>query len=129
MSEDKITLEIPHFEKYEQLKDYGMGILKKQVKLVETYLLEFCEVNGIKENELKNHLVVASCVPDKSIMAINADDQRDVKFGAKLNGVSIEVFGEFLECKDKFPKTAKLVEENGGSTGDTAVASGEQRDA
>lgn len=88
-----------------------MDILKRQVQFVETYLLEFCEVNGIKENELKNHLIVISCVPDKSIMVVNVDDQRDVKFGAKLNGVSIEVFGEFLEHKDKFPKTAKLVEE------------------
>lgn len=100
-------------------------ILKKQVKFVETYLLEFCEVNGVQESELKNHLVVASCVPDSSIMAINADDQRDVKFGVKSNTDSFEIFGEFLDCKDKFPKTLKLIEENGGNTGDTAVTSGE----
>lgn len=123
MSEDKITLEIPHFEKYEQLKDYGMDILKKQVKLVETYLLEFCEVNGIKENELKNHLVVASCVPGNSIMVINLDDKRDIKFGVNWGASSFEVFGEFLEHKDKFPKTIKLIEENGGSTRNITLAS------
>lgn len=120
MNEDRVILEIPHFEKDKQLKDYGMkitnDILKRQVNLVETYLLEFCEVNGIQESELKNHLLVASCVPDNSIMAINADDQRDVKFGVKLNVDSFEIFGEFLDCKDRFPKTLKLIEENGTET-------------
>lgn len=57
MSEDRVTLEIPHFEKGEQLKDCIMkisnNILKRRVKLVETYLLEFCEVNGVQESELK----------------------------------------------------------------------------
>lgn len=129
MSEDRTILEIPHFEKDKQLKDYVMkitnDILKKQVNLVETYLLEFCEVNGVQESELKNHLVVASCVPDNFIMAINADDQRDVKFGVKLNVDSFEIFGEFLDCKGKFPKTLKLIEENGGNTGDIATTSGE----
>lgn len=121
MSEDRITLEIPHFEKDEQLKDCIMkisdNILRRRIKLVETYLLEFCEVNGVQESELKNHLVVASCMPDNCILVINSDDQRDVKFGVKLgatkDGISFEVFGEFLEHKDKFPKTAKLIEENG----------------
>lgn len=83
-------------------------ILKRQVKLVETYLFEFCEVYGIKESDLKNHLVVESCVPDNSIMVINIDDQRDVKFGVRMN-VSLEVFGEFLEHKDKFLKTTKMI--------------------
>lgn len=133
MSEDRVTLEIPHFEKGEQLKDCIMkisnNILKRRVKLVETYLLEFCEVNGVQESEIKNHLAVASCVPDNSILVINSDDQRDIKFGVKLgvtkDGSSFEVFGEFLEHKDKFPKTVKLIEENGGSTGNTTVTSGE----
>lgn len=106
------------------------SILKKQIEFVETYLLEFCEVNGVQESELKNRLSVASCVPDNSIMVINSDDQRDIKFGVKLgvtkDGSSFEVFGEFLEHKDKFPKTAKLIEQNGGSAGNTMVASGEQ---
>lgn len=129
MNEDRTILEIPHFEKYEHLKDYGMktsnDILKRQVKLVETYLLEFCEVNGIPESELKSHLVVASCVPDNFIMAIDADDQRDVKFGVKVSAGSFGIFGEFLDYKDKFPKTLKLIEENGGNTGNTATTSGE----
>lgn len=101
------------------------NVIKEQLKLVETYLFEFCEVNGIPESELKNHLVVASCVLDNSIMAINADDQRDVKFGVKSDSGSFEIFGEFIDCKDKFPKTLKLIEENGGNTGDTAITSGE----
>lgn len=88
------------------------SIIKRQVKLVETFLFEFCEVNGIKESDLKNHLLIESCIPDNSIMVIDKDDQRDIKFGVRVN-VSLEIFGEFLEHKDKFLKTAKMIEENG----------------
>lgn len=88
--------------------------VKEQVKLVETYLLEFCEVKEVRERELKNHLAVVSCVQDSSIMVINADDERDVKFGIKLHVGSFEIFGEFLDHKDSFPKTLKLIKENKG---------------
>ena len=98
------------------------NVIKEQLKLVETYLLEFCEVNGIPESELKNHLVVARCLSDYSVMAVNVDDQRDVKFGTRIKvlheekeSFEIEIFGEFLEHKDKFPKTLKRIEENGGN--------------
>ena len=98
------------------------SIIKRQVKLVETFLFEFCEVNGIKESDLKNHLLIESCIPDNSIMVINKDDQRDVKFGVRMN-VSFEIFGEFLEYRDKFLKTTKMIAENEGITGDTAITS------
>ena len=104
------------------------NVIKEQLKLVETYLLEFCEVNGIPESELKNHLVVARYLSDNSVMAVNVDDQRDVKFGTRIKVLheekepfdieftfEIEIFGEFLEHKDKFPKTLKRIEENGGN--------------
>lgn len=104
------------------------NVIKEQLKLVETYLLEFCEVNGIPESELENHLVVARCLSDYSVMAVNVDDQRDVKFGTRIKVLheekesfdieftfEIEIFGEFLEHKDKFPKTLKRIEENGGN--------------
>lgn len=99
------------------------NVIKEQLKLVETYLLEFCEVNGIPESELKNHLVVARYLSDNSVMAVNVDDQRDVKFGTRIKVLheekepfdieftfEIGVFGEFLEHKDKFPKTLKRIE-------------------
>lgn len=102
------------------------NVIKEQLKLVETYLLEFCEVNGIPESELKNHLVVTRYLSDNSVMAVNVDDQRDVKFGTRIKvfheekepfdvKFEIGVFGEFLEHKDKFPKTLKRIEENGGN--------------
>lgn len=110
--------------------------LVQQKALVETFLFEFCKVNGIKEKELRHHLQVASCMEDNSLMAVNADDVRDVKFGVKLmvkteNGkFSAEFipFGEYLDHTDMYPETTKLIEEmkNGGNTrGNTAVASGE----
>lgn len=130
MSRDKVFLK-PHTSEINNNKDYTMAfdnVIKEQLKLVETYLLEFCEVNGIPESELKNHLVVARYLSDNSVMAVNVDDQRDVKFGTRIKVLheekesfdieftfEIEIFGEFLEHKDKFPKTLKRIEENGGN--------------
>lgn len=127
MSRDKVFLK-PHTSEINN-KDYTMAfdnVIKEQLKLVETYLLEFCEVNGIPESELKNHLVVERYLSDYSVMAVNVDDQRDVKFGTRIKvlheekesfdiefTLEIEIFGEFLEHKDKFPKTLKRIEENG----------------
>lgn len=137
--DDKNCLENPTL----QTKDFNMEMkmLKKQIKLVETYLLEFCEVNGIEERDIKNYLVVGSCPPDNVIAAVNVDDNRDIKFGTRIKIVNgenpfdsmcqpmLEVFGEYLECKDKYPKTTKLIEsmgiENGRDTGDIDPASGE----
>ena len=103
--------------------------IKKGINIVGNYLFEFCEVNDVQESELKNHLSVVSCVSDNSILVINSGDQKDIKFGIRLgetkNEGSFDVFGEFLERKDNFPKTVKLIERNGGSTGNATVASGE----
>lgn len=117
-----------------QIKQFNMEtkMLQKQVQIMETYLTEFCEVNGIKENEIKNHLVVATCPPESSIMAVNVDDNRDVKFGLKITidkvtnpfevtfKVTLEVFGEYTDCKSEYPKTTKLLElmktTNGGNS-------------
>ena len=113
MNEDKVAKNPTLLEtKIETDMKCSEKSIKEVTKLVETFLLEFCEVNGISENELKNHLVVRTSPADLSILVINVDDERDVKFGVKLNGSSFEIFGEFLNCKDKFPKTAKLIEEN-----------------
>ena len=88
-------------------------ILKKQMAFVETFLNEFCEVKGIKEAELKEHLQIATCVPDNSVMVVNVDDIRDVKFGVKLvaetDNIEFEVFGEYLDQKDEYPKLWNLL--------------------
>lgn len=104
-------IKVPHFT----IKDtFNMNreMLSKITTLVETYLCEFCEVKGITENELKDLLMVASCPSDASILVVNKDDTRDVKFGVKvkheLTKVSIEVFGEYTEQSDDYPKTKEL---------------------
>lgn len=134
MSKDKLTVLKNPTPELEQLKDEVMKIskdvLKKQTSLIETFLFEFCKVNGIEENELSKHLQIAVCTGDKSVMAVNTDDIRDVKFGVKVNlesdKIKFEVFGEYLEHKDKYPKTTKFAEviENGGLAGNTEAASG-----
>lgn len=102
------------------------NVLKRQLSLMETYLLEFCEVKKVQEVELKKYLTVLSYASDNSVMAINTDDQRDVKFGVRVNtSGGLEIFGEFLSEKELFPKTIKLLNENGGITGDTVSTSGE----
>lgn len=104
----------------------SLKALKVQMSLMETYLLEFCKVREIQESELKKYLTVLSCASDNSVMAINVDDQRDVKFGVRVNTFGVlEIFGEFLDEKEFFPKTVKLLNENGGIAGDTILTSGE----
>ena len=137
--DDKIILENPTL----QTKDFNMEMkmVKKQIKLVETYLLEFCEVNGIDERDIKDYLVVGVCPPDNMVAAVNVDDNRDVKFGTRIKAFhgenpfdsmcqsTIEVFGEYLEYKDKYPKTTKLIEsmgiENGRDAGNIDPVAGE----
>lgn len=111
------------------------SFIKQQTNVLESFLNEFCKVNGIEETELKNHLSVASCPPDNSIMAVSADDPRDIKFGVKMNIKHedggffpvFEVFGEYLECKDSYPETTALIDsiKYGGDTGNTETAPGE----
>lgn len=93
-------------------------VAKTQTGLIETYLLEYCEVNGIKETELKDHVVIARVVEDNSTNVVNVDDPRDVKIGIRLCTSSLaepanliyEVYGEYIADKDKYPKTTKFLE-------------------
>lgn len=109
--------------------------IKQQTAILESFLNEFCRVNGIKESELKDVLHVVSCPADNSIMIVNVDDIRDIKFGVQIKvvtgkgGFSARAYpcGEYLECEDKYPDTTRLIEKiNGGNTGDTESTSGEQ---
>ena len=111
------------------------SFIKQQTAILESFLNEFCKVNGIKETELKNYLSVASCPPDDSVMVVNADDTRDIKFGIKMSittkdgsfFLAFEVFGEYTDCKDSYPETTAFINsiKNGGDSGNTTVASGE----
>lgn len=96
-------------------------IAKKETKLLETYLLEYCEVNGVKETDLKELLAVGVFPQDNSTVVFNVNDKRDVKIGVKYYSEysptrkaivqGFTVSGEFMEEKDKYPKTAKYLEE------------------
>lgn len=113
------------------MKNYIVeNCIKQQTVILESFLYEFCKVNGIEESELKNHLCVGTCFKDHSVMAINANDLRDVKFGIKIisneGHPSFEIFGEYLGCEDNYPETKNLIYsiKNGGNTGNTATTSG-----
>lgn len=120
MKEDSIQILQNPTPEVEQLKEELMKIsndaLRKQILLMETFLFEFCEVNGIVEEDLYKHLQVAVCTGDKSVMAVNADDIRDIKFCVKVDAVNekgnlITKFDAYGEKLDKYPKTFKLIEE------------------
>lgn len=104
-----------------------------QTTIVETFLEEFCAVMGVKKRSLRRLLHIVTCPSDNSILVVNSDDERDVKFGVKPiitteeNEFSIKftVFGEYLTRKEDYPKTTKCIIENGGITGDIEVTSGE----
>lgn len=111
----------------------GEKIIEEQTNLIGVFLNEFCKVNDIKESELKNNLKVVSYPTDLSIMVVNVDDIRDVKFGVKGRVKTekgsfltyFDLFGEYLDYQDKYPETTKFIEhlENEGNTGDTNTPS------
>lgn len=131
MRTDKLyTVENPTLLKQTVDMKIDNNILKGQIALVETYLHEYCEVSGIKESDLKNHLVVGANKKDFSVMVINSTDMRSVMFGVKLNiqpgNITYDVFGEYLDTKEMYPKTTKAIqnyERRGVQNGSSSVAS------
>lgn len=109
-----------------------MKVIEQQISFVETFLGEFCKVNGIGESDLRRTIRVKAFPTDSTIMVVDAENEEDVKFGVKsyINTsegkfvVNFEVFGEFTEHKDLYPKTTKHLSDGGG-TGDSSITSGE----
>ena len=50
---------------------------------------------------------MVSSPEDSSILVVNVDDQRDVKFGVTL-GDKIETFGEYTEQKELYTETSLM---------------------
>lgn len=84
-----------------------MKKLEEMTELVGCFLLEFCNVNRIAEESLKDHVNVVSSPEDSSILVVNVDDQRDVKFGVTLDD-KIETFGEYTEQKELYTETSLM---------------------
>lgn len=111
-----------------------MDKVKIKTDLVESYLTELCKVNDIEESELQNYVQVKACIEDEAILVINADDDRDVKFGVTTKGDSLQIFGEITDREEEFQETVKLSElcaemlersnstKDGGVTGNTGIA-------
>lgn len=91
----------------------------QQATLVESFLGEFCKVNEIKEEELKDTLSVVTLLSDNAIMAVSVDDVKDVKFGVKFKvkndegmfSLTFEVFGDYIHNKEYYPETTRLLNE------------------
>ena len=113
MSEDRVAKNPTLLEtKIETDMKCSEKSIKEATNLVETFLLEFCEVNGISESELKNHLIVKTSPADLSILVINVDDERDVKFGVQITEdeeITYDIFGEYTDMREKYPKTTKII--------------------
>lgn len=82
---------------------------KRVLKMFETYLFEYCEINNVKEVELGDLLSIAYIPKDGSIFVFNSDDERDIKIGVRLGTREkcsiMEIFGEFDSVKYHYPKT------------------------
>ena len=84
-----------------------MKKLEEMTELVGCFLLEFCNVNNITEDCLKDYVNVVSSPEDSSILVVNVDDKRDVKFGVTL-GDKIETFGEYTKNKELYTETSSM---------------------
>lgn len=84
-----------------------MKKIEEMTELVGCFLLEFCNVNNITEDSLKDYVNVVSSPEDSSILVVNVDDKRDVKFGVTL-GDKIETFGEYTKNKELYTETSSM---------------------
>ncbi len=102
----------------EELTKKGFKSLEKHVQLLETFLEEYEATHTVKD------VVVYSDRKNNGLMVVNKDDERDVKFGVKLPipcligaesvddffNRPIEVYGEYMSERDKYPKTTAFLE-------------------
>lgn len=109
-----------------------MKVFESQTLIVETFLMEFCRVNGIEESALNERLQIVACLADSSISVINVKESKNVEFEVKSVvdtssrvsfSVRYEVTGEYLNHKEDYPETTKLLESYGG--GNATTTSGE----
>lgn len=89
------------------MKEDAMEKIEKMIELVGCFLLEFCKVEGVSEENLKDNVNVISSPEESSILVVNVNDNRDVKFGVTL-GDNIEIFGEYTEKKDVYQETSVM---------------------
>lgn len=83
--------------------------LKNQHDILETFLLEYCEKNNIKESELKGVLGIYVCPEESTISIVPCNNPTEVFIGCKIipramNSFSLEIFGNVNLEKD-YPKT------------------------
>lgn len=125
MNKDKMCIENPTQET--QPNAEVMKVIDQQISFVETFLGEFCKVNGIGEIDLRQKIQVLAYPPENTIMVVDANDMEKVKFGitSQLKAsegkllVNFEVFGEFVHQKETYPETTKALD--GGNTGNSKV--------
>lgn len=129
MSKDKVHIENPTSET--QSNTEIMNVIDQQLSFVETFLREFCKVHNFGENELRQKIQVLTYPPEGTILVVDAENNKNVKFGItshlktseKKFLVNFEVFGEFIHQKENYPETLKAL--NDGDTGNTTITSGE----
>lgn len=91
-------------------------IAKVQTSIIECYLMEYCEVNGVKETDLNERLSLFTTA-DYSVEVIGGEDTSDVKIGVRYSCEDskhiLTIYGECLSETEKYPKTFNLLEKYG----------------
>lgn len=93
-----------------------------QATAIDSYLREYCEVNGISETDLSSSVGIFTSRDPLIVAVVDVshleEGKLNVKFGFTPNGES--VFGSYVNEMDKYPKTTKLLTEYGGKIGQTS---------
>lgn len=83
-------------------------------QILNSFLCEYCEVNGIKEDELKNHLEVVHN-PLKGILLVREGDVevlRETFSGLKQEEGNYSLnYDIYLMDKEQYPKTLSFIKE------------------
>lgn len=113
-------------------------MIDTQLELVETFISEFLELNGISEDTSPNTLHIETHDSDNCVIVVDTSKGRDVIFGVKARisaegsfVTNYEVFGSYAVESHKYKRTSTLIESfnDGGSTRDSFPTSGEQQNA
>lgn len=108
-----LTLVNPTLSKVQKSEEQTMKsnqIAKMQSELLGVYLSEYCEVNGIDENQLENTLSVKTFPLERRVMVY--DEEQNIKMLIVVNSEYYSSAGDFLrdlivcgQHLNNYPKT------------------------
>lgn len=92
-------------------EEFVKRIAKAQSDIMEVYLKEYCEVNAIEENELKNHLQVIHRPEGIFVTALGSEE--DVEFGIRyVDSIDLNEKKNIVKLTQFFTVVGKFLTEN-----------------